>query len=43
MRGFALKEGFLVTSVKDVIRWGQKNSLWPMSFGTACCGIEIMA
>jgi len=38
-----LKEGFLVTSVKDVIRWGQKNSLWPMSFGTACCGIEIMA
>ncbi len=25
------------------INWAQKYSLWPMPFGTACCGIELMA
>ena len=36
-------EGYLTTTVNDFIRWGRKNSLWPMPFGTACCGIEMMA
>ena len=36
-------EGYLTTRIKDFIKWGQKNSLWPMPFGTACCGIELMA
>jgi len=31
------------TTRKDaVLAWGQKNSLWPMPFGTACCAIEFM-
>ena len=36
-------ESYLTTRVKDFIKWGRKNSIWPMPFGTACCGIEMMA
>ncbi len=25
------------------VNWSRKNSLWPMPFATACCGIELMA
>ncbi|MEM4658313.1 MAG: NADH-quinone oxidoreductase subunit NuoB [Candidatus Methanosuratincola sp.] len=35
-------DGFLLTKLKDVVKWGRKNSLWPMPFGTACCAIEMM-
>jgi NADH-quinone oxidoreductase subunit B len=26
-----------------IASWGQKNSLWPLPYGTACCGIEMMS
>jgi NADH-quinone oxidoreductase subunit B len=34
---------FLVTRLDWVASWARKNSLWPMPFATACCGIELMA
>jgi len=33
----------LTTSFEKWVAWGQKNSLWPMPYGTACCGIEMMS
>lgn len=37
------KEGFLTTSIDAVLRWAQKNSMWPMPLGISCCAIEMMA
>jgi NADH-quinone oxidoreductase subunit B len=31
------------TKVDQIVAWGRKHSLWPMPFGTACCGIEMMS
>ena len=38
-----IKSNVLTTTLESAINWGRKNSLWPMPFGTACCGIEFMA
>ena len=34
--------GMVTTRMDEVIKWGRKNSLWPLPFGTACCAIEFM-
>ena len=36
-------EGILTTTLDNAINWARKNSIWPMSFGLACCAIEMMA
>ena len=33
----------MVTKLDKLASWCRKNSLWPMPFATACCGIELMA
>jgi NADH-quinone oxidoreductase subunit B len=38
-----MQEGALTTRVDEVIKWGRKNSLWPMPFGVACCAIEMIS
>ena len=34
--------GLVITKVDDLINWARLSSLWPMSFGLACCAIEMM-
>ncbi|MGN7612562.1 NuoB/complex I 20 kDa subunit family protein [Magnetococcales bacterium HHB-1] len=34
--------GFLLTSVDSVVNWARTSSLWPMTFGLACCAVEMM-
>lgn len=38
-----IRTNALTTTLEAAVNWGRKNSLWPMPFGTACCGIELMA
>ncbi len=35
--------GFIPTRLDYAVKWAQKNSLWPFTFGTSCCGIEMMS
>jgi NADH-quinone oxidoreductase subunit B len=37
-----VKPGFYVTSVENIFNWARAGSLWPMSFGLACCAVEMM-
>lgn len=32
-----------MTSIDSVLNWGVSNSIWPLTFATSCCGIEMMA
>ncbi len=36
-------DGIITTTVGKAINWARKNSIWPMSFGLACCAIEMMS
>jgi NADH-quinone oxidoreductase subunit B len=38
-----LGDSVMLTSLDHLANWVRKNSLWPMPFATACCGIELMA
>ncbi len=36
-------DGIITTTLDSAINWARKNSIWPMTFGLACCAIEMMA
>jgi NADH-quinone oxidoreductase subunit B len=33
----------MVTSTEKIFNWARKSSMWPVTFGLACCAIEMMA
>jgi NADH-quinone oxidoreductase subunit B len=37
------KQGIVTTTLVELYNWGRKNSVWPMTFGLACCAIEMIA
>ncbi|HCD30769.1 MAG TPA: NADH-quinone oxidoreductase subunit B, partial [Phycisphaerales bacterium] len=37
------EEGVIVTQMDWFLNWANKSSIWPMTFGLACCAIEMMA
>ncbi len=38
-----VERGLLLTTVGKALGWARKNSMWPATFGLACCAIEMMA
>jgi NADH-quinone oxidoreductase subunit B len=39
----ALEQVLITTRVESFVNWSRATSLWPMTFGLACCAIEMMA
>ena len=35
-------KGFLVANIDKVVNWARTGSLWPMTFGLACCAVEMI-
>lgn len=35
-------KGFLLTKFDDLLNWARTGSMWPMTFGLACCGVEMI-
>lgn len=43
MAGSGQPPGFLLTTLEKGVNWARTRSMWPVSFGLACCAIEMMA
>jgi len=42
LQGEVADKGFLVTSTEDLFQWARTGSLWWMTFGLACCAVEMI-
>jgi NADH-quinone oxidoreductase subunit B len=38
-----IRRGILLTTLDRAVSWARKQSMWPATFGLACCAIEMMA
>src|SRR2546423_5863433 len=38
-----VRKGILTTSLVRAVNWARKQSMWPVTFGLACCAIEMMS
>ena len=38
-----IPHNFLTGRLEDLVKWARRNSVWPATFGLACCAIEMMA
>ena len=43
MAGAGQPPGFLMTTLEKGVNWARTQSMWPATFGLACCAIEMMA
>ena len=41
--GFEQPEGVFLTTLDFAVNWVRKSSVWPVTFGLACCAIEMMS
>ena len=39
----SIEDALLITTVGKAVAWAQSNSVWPDTFGLACCAIEMMS
>ncbi len=39
----ATDDGLILTTIDKAINWARRSSIWPMTFGLACCAIEMMS
>ena len=33
---------YVISKVDDLMNWARRGSIWPMTFGLACCAVEMM-